>query len=324
MLFAIAAIVTGLGLLVWAADRFVLGAAALARNFGVSPLLIGLTVVGLGTSAPEILIATIAALQGNPGLAVGNAIGSNIANIALILGGTALIVPLTVKSDILRKEYPVLLFASLGVYLLLFDQTLERANAILMAAALVFCLMLLIRIGRERSGPDPLADELETEIPSDVSSQAAIGWLLLGLTLLILSSRLLVWGAVDIATALGVSDLVIGLTIVAVGTSLPELAASIMSALKNEPDLAIGNVIGSNLWNLLAVLTIPGLLAPGPVAAEVLQRDIPVMLGLTLALYAMGRGARAHGDINRIEGGLLLASFIAYQGWLVWQAQAGA
>jgi cation:H+ antiporter len=324
MMFAIAAIVAGLGLLVWAADRFVLGAAALARNLGVSPLLIGLTVVGFGTSAPEILIATIAALQGNPGLAVGNAIGSNIANIALILGGTALIVPLTVRSDILRKEYPVLLFASLGVYLLLFDQTLERANAILMGAALVFCLLLLIRIGRERSGPDPLADELETEIPSDVSSPAAIGWLLLGLALLILSSRLLVWGAVDIATALGVSDLVIGLTIVAVGTSLPELAASIMSALKNEPDLAIGNVIGSNLWNLLAVLTIPGLLAPGPVDPEVLQRDIPVMLGLTLALFAMGRGARTHGDINRIEGGLLVTCFIAYQGWLVWQAQVGA
>ena len=324
MLLATAAIVTGLVLLVWAADRFVLGAAALARNLGVSPLLVGLTVVGFGTSAPEIVIATIASLQGNPGLAVGNAIGSNIANIALILGGTALIVPLTVRSDILRKEYPILLFASLAVFVLLLDQTLERVNAILMGVGLVVCMLLLIRLGRQRSGPDALADELEAEIPSGLSSSAAVGWFLLGLTLLILSSRLVVWGAVDIATALGVSDLLIGLTIVAVGTSLPELAASIMSALKNEPDLAIGNVIGSNLWNLLAVLTIPGLLAPGTVATEVLERDIPVMLGLTVALYAMGRGERTHGDINRVEGALLVSCFIAYQGWLVWLATAGA
>ena len=324
MLLAITAIVIGLGILVWAADRFVLGSAALARNLGISPLLIGLTVVGFGTSAPEIVVATIAALQGNPGIAIGNAIGSNIANIALILGATALISPLTVKSDILRNEYPLLLFASIGVFLLLFDRTLDRTDGLMLAIALVLSMLLLVRLGKQRSGPDPLAAELEAEIPSNISTPVAIGWFLLGLVLLVLSSRMLVWGAVDIATALGVSDLVIGLTIVAVGTSLPELAASIMSALKNEHDLAIGNVIGSNLWNLMAVLSVPGLLAPGLVANEVVQRDLPVMLVLTLALYAMGRGARAHGDINRIEGSLLLAGFIAYQGLLVWQAQAGA
>ncbi len=323
MLFPLAAIAIGLGLLVWAADRFVLGAAALARNFGVSALLVGLTVVSFGTSAPEIVIATIAALQGNPGLAIGNAIGSNIANIGLILGGTALIAPLTVRSDILRKEYPILLFTSVGVVLLLLDQDLERTSGMMLIVGMVLCMLVLVRLGRQRHGPDALADEYDAEIRSDLSTPAAIGWFALGLALLIISSRLVVWGAVDIATALGVSDLLIGLTIVAVGTSLPELAASIMSALKKEHDLAIGNVIGSNLWNLLAVLAVPGLLAPGMVDAEVVQRDLPVMLGLTLLLYAMGRSRLMHGDINRIEGGMLVACFIAYQGWLIYQAQAG-
>ncbi|MDJ0738286.1 MAG: calcium/sodium antiporter [Gammaproteobacteria bacterium] len=322
MLLAIASIVFGLGLLVWAADRFVIGAAALARNLGVPPLLIGLTIVGFGTSAPEILVSTMAALQGNPGLAIGNAIGSNIANIALILGATALIAPLTVHSDILRREYPLLLFVSVGAYLLLFDGTLDGGDGLMLMTALVLSMLLLVRIGMARQGPDPLADEIEAEIPSDVSTPAATGWFLLGLALLVVSSRMLVWGSVEVATALGVSDLVIGLTIVAIGTSLPELAASIMSALKNEHDLAIGNVIGSNLWNLLAVLGVPGLLAPGLVPAEAVDRDMLVMLGLTLALFVMGRGSRTRGVINRLEGGLLLGCFIAYQGLLVWQTQA--
>ena len=201
MLIAITAIVIGLGILVWAADRFVLGSAALARNLGISPLLIGLTVVGFGTSAPEIVVATIAALQGNPGIAIGNAIGSNIANIALILGATALISPLTVKSDILRNEYPLLLFASIGVFLLLLDRTLDRTDGLMLAIALVLSMLLLVRLGKQRSGPDPLAAELEAEIPSNISTPVAIGWFLLGLVLLVLSSRMLVWGAVDIATS---------------------------------------------------------------------------------------------------------------------------
>lgn len=321
MLLAIASILAGLGLLVWSADRFVIGAAALARNLGVPPLLIGLTVVGFGTSAPEIVVSVMAALQGNPGIAVGNAVGSNIANIALILGTTALIAPLMVQSDILRREYPLLLGISVGAYLLLLDGDLDRFDGLVLLAGLVIAMWLLVQIGLHRRDNDPLVAEIEDEIPSDMPTAAAVGWFLVGLLLLVISSRMLVYGAVEIATAFGVSDLVIGLTIVAVGTSLPELAASIASALKKEHDLAIGNVVGSNIWNLLAVLSAPGLLAPGIVSADVIQRDMLVMLALTLALFMMGRGDRqGHGVITRAEGSLLLASFIAYQGWILFGA----
>ncbi len=320
MLLAAAAIAVGLVILVWGADRFVIGAAALARSLGVPPLLIGLTVVGFGTSAPEILVSTIAALEGSPGIAIGNALGSNIANIALILGATALVAPLTVQSDMLRREYPLLLAVSVGAFLLLLDRHLGVLDGIVLLSGLAVSMLLLVRIGLSRRDHDPLGDEMEAEIPADMSALAATGWFSLGLAALIVSSRMLVWGAIQVATALGISDLVIGLTIVAVGTSLPELAAAIMSAIKNEHDLAMGNVVGSNIWNLLAVLGIPGLLAPGALPAEVVNRDMLVMLVLTLALFIMGRGSQTHGTINRVEGGLLLASFIAYQGWIVWQA----
>ena len=324
MLLAAAAILIGLVILVWGADRFVLGAAALASSLGISPLLIGLTVVGFGTSAPEILIATIAALNGSPGIAIGNALGSNIANIALILGATALFSPLTVRSDMLRREYPLLLAVSAGAFLLLMDGHLGVIDGIILLNGLVICMLLLVRIGLRRRDHDPLAEEMEAEIPSDLSALAASAWFLVGLAALVVSSRMLVWGAIEIAVAFGISDLVIGLTIVAVGTSLPELAAAIMSAVKNEHDLAIGNVVGSNIWNLLAVLGIPGLLAPGVIPPEVANRDMLVMLALTLALFMMGRSSHTHGTINRLEGGLLLSAFIAYQGWIVWQSYAVA
>ena len=324
MLLAATAIALGLVILVWGADRFVIGAAALAHSLGVPSLLIGLTVVGFGTSAPEILVSTMAALEGSPGIAIGNALGSNIANIALILGATALFSPLTVQSDMLRREYPLLLTVSVAAFLLLLDGHLGVIDGILLLLGLVASMWLLIRIGLGRRNHDPLADEMEAEIPTDMSAKAAVGWFLIGLVALVISSRMLVWGAIQVAVALGISDLVIGLTIVAVGTSLPELAAAVMSALKNEPDLAIGNVVGSNIWNLLAVLGIPGLLAPGVVPPEVISRDMLVMLALTLALFVMGRSSQTHGTINRVEGGLLLTSFIAYQGWIVWQAQIAA
>ena len=323
MLLASASIVLGLGLLVWGADRFVIGAAALARNLGVPPLLIGLTVVGFGTSAPEILVSGMAALQGNPGIGIGNAIGSNIANIALILGATALIAPLTVQSAMLRREYPLLLAISVGAFLLLLDGDLDRIDGILLLIGLLVSMLLLVRIGLNRRDNDPLVAEMEAEIPGDVSTKASILWFLIGLVVLLVSSRMLVWGAVEVATAFGVSDLVIGLTIIAVGTSLPELAAAVMSALKNEHDLAIGNVVGSNIWNLLAVLAVPGLIAPGLIPPEAVNRDMLVMLGLTLALFVMGRSSQTHGVINRLEGGVLLACFIAYQGWLLWHTNTG-
>jgi len=316
MLLATGAIIAGLTILVWGADRFVMGAAALARNLGVSPLLIGLTIVGLGTSAPEILVSAMAVLQGNPELAVGNAVGSNVANIGLILGVTALVTPLLFKSAILRREYPILLVVSALAFVLLSDGELGFVDGVLLLGSLALTLGLLIHIGLDRPASDPMSDEFEAEIPTDLSTLAASLWLLVGLALLLISSRMLVWGAVEVATALGVSDLVIGLTIVAIGTSLPELAASVMSALKGEPDIAVGNVIGSNIFNLLAVLSVPGLLAAPAISDAVLTRDMPVMLGLTLALFLMGRGRHGDGHINRVEGSILLACFIAYQGWL--------
>lgn len=314
MLLNLAAIITGFALLVWSADRFITGAAALARNLGLSPMLIGLTIVGFGTSAPEILVSAMAALQGNAGLAIGNALGSNIANIGLILGVTAMIMPLSVNSDTLRREYPILLAICLGTLVLMLDQELGRLDGAILLCGLVLVLYGMVRIAkRSRTKGDPMAAEYEAEIPVTMSTRSATFYFLGGLAMLLLSSRILVWGAVNIATALGVSDLVIGLTIVALGTSLPELAASITSALKQEHDIAIGNIIGSNMYNLLAVLAVPGLIAPGAFAPEALSRDLPIMIGLTLALFIMGYGFGGPGRINRFEGLILTLCFVGYQ-----------
>lgn len=322
MLISIGAVTFGFIVLIWGADRFVLGAAALARNLGVAPLLIGLTVVGLGTSAPEILVSTMAALQGNGGLAIGNAVGSNIANIGLILGMSALVVPLVVKSHLLWRELPLVLGVSVAVYLMLLDGRLDRLDGVLMLVGLIGSMGWIVHLGRQRAAVEPLESEFEAEIPSNMATRTAVLWTLAGLALLIVSSRLVVWGAVNIATALGVSDLVIGLTIVAIGTSLPELATSLAATMKGEDDIAVGNVIGSNLFNLLAVLAVPALLAPTAVNSEVLTRDMPLMIGLTIALFFMGKGRDGkNGTINRFEGALLLAIFIGYQGWLYVSSQ---
>ncbi len=314
MLLDIAAILIGFIFLVWGADRFVTGAASLARGLGVSPMLIGLTIVGFGTSAPEILVSAMAAIQGNSGLAIGNALGSNIANIGLILGVTAVISPLSVHSRTLRREYPILLIVTLGTTLLMLDGDLGRLDGSILLLGLVLLLYGMVRLGRRGTSDDPLELEMEAEMPEEMPPGRAGLLFASGLIMLLISSRILVWGAVNIATMLGVSDLVIGLTIVALGTSLPELAASIVSVLKQEHDIAIGNVIGSNMYNLLAVLAAPGLLAPGPFASIVISRDILMMIGLTLALFVMGYGFRGkNGRINRIEGGILLLAFAGYQ-----------
>ncbi|MCW8908364.1 MAG: calcium/sodium antiporter [Sedimenticola sp.] len=313
MLLDIVAIIAGFVLLVWGADRFVSGASSIANNLGLPPMIIGLTIVGLGTSAPEILVSTMAAIQGNPGLAIGNSIGSNIANIGLILGITALIAPLVVRSETLRREYPVLLAVSLGTLLLLMDGELGRLDGVILLAGLVGLLYAMVRISMGSRASDPMTAEILAEMPEAMSTGRAVVNFTLGLALLLFSSRILVWGAVNIATEFGVSDLVIGLTIVALGTSLPELAASIASALKKEHDIAIGNVLGSNMYNLLAVLAVPGLLAPGAFDPQVLSRDMVMMIGLTLALFIMGYGFGGSGRINRLEGLLLLLAFISYQ-----------
>lgn len=313
-------IIIGFGLLVWGAERFVHGAAAIANNLGVPPLIIGLTVVGVGTSAPEILISVIAAYQGNPALAVGNALGSNIANIALVLGTTAVVIPLVVKSETLRREYPIMFIVMLVSLLLVIDNHLGRVDGLILISCLFAILYWMIQTGKKQKR-DIMEKEFKDEIPH-ISTPKAILWFSIGLVLLIVSSRGLVWGSVNIAKAAGISDLVIGLTIVAIGTSLPELAASIVSALKKEADLAIGNIIGSNMFNLLAVFGIPGLMSPHVLEPGVLSRDFAFMIGLSIALFIMAYGINGKGRINRYEGGLLLVGYIAYMAVLYYTAVA--
>jgi cation:H+ antiporter len=318
MLTSIAAVVFGLALLVWSADRFVLGASATARDLGVSPLVIGLVIVGFATSSPEMLVAGFAAWQGNPGLGIGNAVGSNIANIALILGVSALLRPLVSSSNILTRELPLLIGMTAITVLVMLDGSFSRADGVvlllLMAGALVFILRQAVS---QQEGDDPLTTELTEQIPATLPLRRAVFWLVIGFILLMLSSRMLVWGGVNIAETLGVSDLVIGLTVVAVGTSLPELAAAAAAVLKNEHDLVLGNVIGSNLFNTLAVLGLPALIAPGAIPPEVLTRDLPVMCALTLLLVpALFHRRGRSGRIGRVEGALLLTAFVGYEGWL--------
>jgi len=311
IVLSVIAVSLGFVLLVWGADRFVHGASATARNLGISPLIIGLTIVGFGTSAPEILVSIVSALEGNPGLAVGNALGSNITNIGLVLGVTALITPLVVKSETLRREYPAMFAVMLLTLALMADRDLSRTDGIILLLGLCLMIYWMITIGLRKSRIDPMEYEYAQEIPL-ISTQKALLWLLAGFLVLLFSSRILVWGSINIAHELGVSDLVIGLTIVAIGTSLPELAASVMSALKKEPDIAIGNVIGSNMFNLLAVLGMPAVIAPLPLDGGILTRDYPFMIGLSIALFIMAYGFRGNGRINRLEGGLLLLTYITY------------
>lgn len=321
ILLSVAAVIGGFALLVWGADRFVHGAAATARNLGVSPLIIGLTIVGIGTSAPEILISIIAAYEGNPALAVGNALGSNIANVALVLGVTALVFPLLVKSETLRREYPVMFLIMILALALCFDGHLGIGDGAVLLVALVVMIIWMVRLGLRKHETDPLETELAQEIPY-MTTGKALFWLFSGMVLLLVSSRTLVWGSVNIAQALGISDLVIGLTIVAIGTSLPELAASVMSAVRGEPDIALGNVIGSNMFNMLAVFGLPGLIAPHVLDPAVLNRDFPFMIGFSITLFIMAYGFKGHGKINRIEGSLLLGGYIAYMAVLYFSAVA--
>jgi cation:H+ antiporter len=317
MWIEILAIAGGFLMLAWSADRFVDGASAIALNLNISPLVIGLTIVSLGTSAPEIIVSGMASWQGNSGLAVGNAIGSNIINIALVLGLTALIMPLNVHSSIIRRELPILLLVMGLAWILLVDGMLGRVDGVLLLTGMVGMLGWATWAGlRMQATPDPMATEFAEEMPTGIGIGRALFLLATGALVLVVSSRLLVWGAVSVAQAIGVSDLVIGLTIVALGTSLPELAASVMSALKHEHDIAIGNVIGSNIFNLLAVLGLPGLINPIRIDSMVLSRDYPVMLGLTLMLFAMAFGFRGPGRLNRVEGAILLMAFAAYQSLL--------
>ena len=310
-------IVIGLIILVWSADLFVEGAAAAARYLGMSPLLIGMVIIGFGTSAPELSVSALSALQGNPGIALGNAYGSNITNIALILGCVALINPITVQSQIIRKELPILAMVTLFILLQLYDGHLSRNDAVLQLA--LFGMVMGWMIRQDLNKKDRFEEEVEEELSEhSMSISQALIWLIAGLALLVISSRLLVWGAVSIAQTLGVSDLVIGLTIVAIGTSLPELASSIAAARKGEHDLALGNIIGSNLFNTLAVVGLAGAIHPLDIPAEILSRDWPLMALLTLALFALGYNRNGNnGRISRLEGTGLLAVYAAYTVYLI-------
>ena len=317
MTLPILSLIFGLALLVWSADRFVEGAACTARHFGMAPLLIGMVIVGFGTSAPEMVVSALAASQGNPGIALGNAYGSNITNIALILGLTAVISPITVHSQVLRKELPILLLVTALAAWQLWDGQITRTEAFILLG--VFAGLMAFTIYQGNNSPkDALAEEMDEELKTHTMPlKRALFWLVLGLVLLIASSRMLVWGAVEIAHAFGVSDLIIGLTIVAVGTSLPELASSLIATRKGEHDIALGNVLGSNLFNTLAVVGIAGTISPMQVGPEVLQRDIAIMAALTVALFVMSFGFRKQGRINRLEGALLLACFVGYTAYLI-------
>lgn len=325
MLIAILAVLFGLALLIWSADRFVEGASAVAAALGMSPLVIGMVVVGFGTSAPEMVVSALAAIQGNPGIALGNAYGSNITNIALILGLTALIRPIAVSRDVLRREIPLLLAVTALAAVQLSDSELTRLDAvILLLAFAVFVAWSVAQGLKGQQGEAP-----PSEVDASASEKKPIGrsifWLVAGLGLLILSSRLLVYGAVELASAFGVSDLVIGLTIVAIGTSLPELASSVIAARKGQNDLALGNILGSNIFNTLAVVGIAGAIHPLRVEPAVLERDLAFCGVLTLALLVMGIGFRGRaGRINRVEGAVLVASYAAYIVGLILQVSRGA
>ncbi|WP_260292489.1 calcium/sodium antiporter [Sedimenticola hydrogenitrophicus] len=317
MITAFLAVAFGLALLVWSADRFVDGSAAAARHFGMPPLLIGMVIVGFGTSAPEMVVSAISASQGNPGIALGNAYGSNITNIALILGLTALLSPIAVHSRILRQELPILTAVTALAAWQIRDGAISYLDAVMLLLVFGVLMSWSIWQGMRKKG-DTLGSEMEQELVIHAMPlRRAIFWLAVGLVLLIISSRILVWGAVEIAQGFGVSDLIIGLTVVAVGTSLPELASSIIAIRKGEHDIAFGNVLGSNLFNTLAVVGIAGTIHPMAVGPEVFSRDMLVMAALTLSLFVVGYGFRGPGRINRFEGAALLACYVAYTGYLV-------
>lgn len=312
------AILVGFALLIWSADRFVDGAADLAKHFGVSPLVVGMVIMGFGTSAPEMLVSGVAAWNGNPGMGIGNAIGSNITNITLVLGFTAIFYTLPVESRIIRTELPMLLgisviatvLVSAGDYFGIFD-------GIVLLLLLLMVLTWMLYTAGHAPPSEPLIDEIKESYKDDETpyTKATLWWTIGGLLLLLLSSHILVWGGSKIALALGVSDLVIGLTIVAIGTSLPEVAATLSSAKKNEADLAVGNIVGSNFFNTLAVLALPALISPMQVDTNAVHRDLPIMLLLTLLLLVFARGCwKKHRNIiNRRKGIVLFTAFIGYQ-----------
>lgn len=317
MTLAVISLLVGLVLLIWSAGRFVEGSAAVARHLGIPPLVIGMVIVGFGTSAPEMVVSAFAAALDNPGIALGNAYGSNILNIAMILGLTALISPIAVHSLVIRRELPILTAVTALAAWQLLDGEISRPDAWVLLGVFAVLMAWSVWLGLRQKG-DAWEDQTECKLQCHrIPLRRAVGSLVVGLIVLIASSRLLVWGAVAVARGLGVSDLIIGLTIVAIGTSLPELASSLIAARRGEHDIAVGNIIGSNLFNTLAVVGIAGAIHPMKVTPEVFYRDVMVMAALTVSLFIIGYGFRKSGRINRFEGALLLLAYFGYAAWLL-------
>ncbi|MFH4474227.1 calcium/sodium antiporter [Vibrio parahaemolyticus] len=315
MLEAVALLIVGLILLVWSADKLVFGSAAIARNVGISPLVIGMTILAMGSSAPEMMVSATAAWDGKTDTAVGNVLGSNIANIALILGITALIKPLSISSAVIRRELPLMIAVTVLAGILLWNSHLGFYEGVLLFVLFGAFLFAMLQISRkEQKSGDAFLEDQESEIPQGVSNPKAIMWVVIGLILLPLAASLLVDNAVIIAKHFGMSDLVIGLTIIAIGTSLPELAASLAGVLKGEDDMAVGNIIGSNVFNILAVMGLPGIINPSTLSEYAMGRDFWVMLGVSLLLVAMCLGKSR--SINRLEGAILFTCFLGYQVYL--------
>ncbi len=320
LFIALLEIVAGLILLIWAADRLITGASALARNIGISPLLIGLTIVGFGTSAPEMLVSAIASFKGSPSLAIGNAIGSNITNVGLVLGLTAIIYPLRVERLTLKREFPVLGIIMLITLALMWNLSFSRLDGAILLACLFLLVVGMCLLGLAHGRSDPLTSSLSEDIPRHMPTSRAVMWTGLGILILPLSAHVLVNGAVTLALAVGVSEAVVGLTLIALGTSLPELAAATASALKREDDLAIGNILGSNMFNLLGVLGIAAVVHPMTIEGMLMHRDMMVMFAITIGLFVLAWRRRGPGLISRPAAVVLFAAYLCYQAVVIGQA----
>ncbi len=324
--YVTAAIVGGFALLAWSADRFVEGAASLAYNAGVSRLLVGLTIVGFGTSAPEMVVSAVASYQGRAGLSIGNAVGSNITNTALVIGVSALVAPIIVRRHVIFKDIPMLMGVMVAVWALFGDKLLSRLDGAMMIAALFSVVGWMIYEGLRKDETETLDEIGEGLGEATMGTSRALLWIFVGLLALPGAAQAVVWGGTRVAHALGVDDLVVGLTVVAFGTSLPELAASVAAALKRESDLLVGNIVGSNIFNLLGVLGIAALIDPGEIEGKIMSRDYPVMFCVTvlmvaLALLGRKKGAKSPGRLRWPGGVPLIAVFVAYLMWLWMSAQ---
>lgn len=318
MWLAIFAVVVGLAILVWSADVFIDGAVALANKLNVPSFLIGVIILGLGTSAPEMIVSMLAALEGSPELALGNAYGSNIVNIALVLGATVLISPIIIRKSIINRDMPLLLLVTAVAAWQLSDGVLSNTDGIVLIVLLVVVLGIQIILSLREGNHEHEGDTVEETAKAEHSMAQGLGRLFLGLLVLILSSRAIVWGAIELATLWGLSELIIGLTIVAIGTSLPELVASLSAARKGEHDMALGNIIGSNVFNTLGVVGVAALIAPITPSSIILSRDILAMGLLTLLLFAMCLFAfKTKRAFGRTSGTTLVLFFVGYTVWLI-------